>query len=200
MVGSPFDEQFAEDTQTTVNSKMLLVAGDSRFGGLFAGALRARGHDVWTLWEKHGEGLRNRCVLADPLEPTQIVSAVAHWVAEGVVFNGFCSCVQFDYAVHELKIFDLQSHFTVNVFNPLTLLLYLAEFKVLSPGARAVFCVGKDIGSASYRSSQLALEPTVRACLQDVDFPYERFFIHRPDEGALEHVCHIFLGESPLPL
>jgi len=207
MAASTFDEQFEENGRAAVNRKTLLVLDAATgFGASLAGKLRGQGHDVWTLQKKPDDS-PSRWVSVDMLEPHQAVSAVAQWVAEGVAFNGVCSCARHNQVAElgKLTLFDLQAHATANVFGPLMLLLYLAEFDLLLPGARAVFCVGEDDGSVAYRTARRVLEPAVRTCLQGMDFPHNRYFVNLIGPGvvasgvALEHVRRLLVGELTPP-
>jgi len=207
LAASTFDDQFEENGRATVNRKTLLVLDAAEgFGAALAGKLRGQGHDVWTLQKKPDDS-PSRWVSVDMLEPHQAVSAVAQWIAEGVAFDGVCSCARHNQAAGsgELTLLDLQSHVTANVLGPLMLLLYLAEFKLLSPGARAVFCVGEDSGSVAYRTARRILEPAVRTCLQGMDFPHSRYFVNLLGPGvvasgvALEHVRRLLVGELTPP-
>jgi NAD(P)-dependent dehydrogenase (short-subunit alcohol dehydrogenase family) len=175
--------------------RFLVAGASSGFGLMLANTLQGKGHDVQTMQRtpgpgfgdlEHDEGgILRRWNMVDFLEPQAAVAMMSQWVAEEVRFDGVVVCTR--RAEKKLpslvNVFDLQEHYTVNLFSPILLVSYMARYGVLKPRAPAIFFLDPGPypdGCLAYRLSKAGLEQSVRAFFTATEFPGRFYFVRLP--------------------
>ncbi len=162
-----------------IERKNFVVTGASKsYGASILCELKQRGHTVFEM-QRHPRPVLDdlmapiidmeHWIKTDFGEPADPILAANYFISENVIVDGVVHCVSHHEDVNPdmVSAMDFEKHFTVSVFSPLVLIMYMARAMRIMPNSKVIFLMDHrklDKNSICYQAAKSAIPAVAEAC------------------------------------